>query len=203
MQDFLIKQLTERISSARNILTEKMTSFGVADRWPSLLAAVEELLATKSLPLAQFLATKSEPLMSWINAEITQFEDHQIEMKLKLAPHLFVGGSWDLAVFTGSAFLPIKWLLEKHAPPGHLKMHVRNLELQNDFPILEGILFARASVTLEDVENFVNMLMKNGSAIFEANVGFFSTQEKRMAQVHLNIECDWQALLPSEEKDSE
>jgi hypothetical protein len=198
MQDFLIKQITESISSAHKILKEKMTTFGVAERWPSLLAAVEELTGTKSLPLAQFLATKSEPLMSWINADITRFEDYQIELKMRLAPHLFVGGSWDLSVFTGSALLPIKWLLEKHTPPGQLKMHVCNLELQNDFPILEGVLFARTSITPEDVENFVNILMKNGTAIFEANVGFFSTQEKRMAQTHLNIECEWKALLQNE-----
>lgn len=198
MQDFLIKQIAERISSARNILKDKMTTFGVADRWPSLLSAVEELIDTKSLPLAQFLATKSEPLMSWINTEITQFDDYQIELRMKLAPHLFVGGSWDLPVFTGTAFLPIKWLLEKHTPPGNLKMYVRSLELENDSPILEGILYARTSITPEEVENFINRLMKNGSAQFEGNVGFFSTQEKRMAQVDLKIECEWTALLQSE-----
>jgi hypothetical protein len=175
-----------------------MSAVGVADRWPALLTTVEEFLDTKSLPLTQFLATKSEPLMSWINAEVTQFDDYQIELKMKLAPHLFVNGSWDLSVFTGSSFLPIKWLLEKYAPPGHLKMHILNLELQNNFPILEGVLFARTSLTPEDVENFVNLLMKNGITRFEANVGFFSLQEKRLAQTHLVIECEWKALLQNE-----
>lgn len=198
MQDFLIKQIVDRVGNARTILKEKMNAIGVADRWPAVIAAIEETIGTQSLQLTQFLATKSEPLMSWINAEITQFDDQQMEVKMRLAPHLFVNGSWDLSVFTGSAYLPIKWLLEKHAPPGKLKMGVNRIELQNEFPILEGILFARTSVAPEELENFVKDLVKNGRAQFEAHVGFYSTQEKRMAQAQMLVDCEWQALLHKE-----
>jgi hypothetical protein len=195
MQEFLIKQLIERFGNARAVVKEKMNSIGVADRWPAVLASVEEILGTQSMPLTQFLATKSEPLMSWINAEIMQFDDHQMEVKMRLAPHLLVGGSWDLSVFTGSAYLPIKWLIEKHAPPGKLKLGVSRMEMQNESPILEGILFARTSVVPDELETFLKNLVQNGKAQFEAHVSFYSTQEKRMAQVQMTVDCEWQALL--------
>ncbi len=187
----------------KNKINEVAAENGVPIRWPVFLTLIEESLppTAKPLmkPLVNFLAKSNEPILNWIPFEITHFEGHEIELKLKPKPHLLdLEGNWDVAVITAASALPLRWGIQKFSPVGSLKIISKSIELNlENSPILEKEIYLRYAINQSEIESLNNNLLTNGISELEGVVNLFSSENLKLAHVFIKAKILWTPTITS------
>lgn len=184
----------ELIGDIRFELQSRLSQQGVAERWPSMVNLIEEILPQATPAVASLLGKRFEPMAAWLGVTIKSWNPYRMELEITPRPHLLQSDVWQGSAIVAMAELAARWLVEKHAPPGDLKMHIKKLEMEVAVPSLFDCT-ARCEIDPVEFEDLVAKLMRHQRVEMSLPVNILSPHDVLLSQVNFHFEMAWAPLL--------
>ncbi len=197
--------LEKIIKEARDEITVRLSDQGIAERWPALVNLIEEFLPGVAPAVAGIVGRKVEPLAAELRVNVTHWEPYKIALSVKPQPHLIENQTWQASSLVAMAELAGRWLIEKHTPPGDIKIRVLKVELEvlnkslSDCTVrceIDPGEFELAMAQLLRVSHHQSMAThsKQSAEIF-LPVMICASNDVLLSQVNFHFEILWAPLL--------
>lgn len=201
-QRFMDEVVSEKLKEAKMDLRRKLAQQGVAENWSALMDLISEILPELTPTMANIIIPKIEPLAQWLNLQIKEWKPYKIETTVAPHPHLLSRDQWESSSLVAMAEQTGRWLLEKHAPPGDMKIKVKKVELE---VVVGGAVngtvngaidcTVRCELSPGEFESSMAELLKGGEVILFIPVMILSENDVLLSQVNFHFELQWTPLL--------
>jgi len=209
-QRFMDEVVSEKLKETKMDLRRKLAQQGVAENWSALVDLVSEVLPEIAPTMANIIIPKTEPLAHWLNLQIKEWQPYKIETTVAPQSHLLNKNHWESSSWVAMAEQTGRWLLEKHAPPGDMKIKVKKVELEVVGPgprdntassavndTINGALdcTVRCELSPEEFESSMAELLKQGEVLLFIPIMILLENDVLLSQVNFHFELQWTPLL--------
>ncbi|MEY4615755.1 MAG: hypothetical protein RJB66_715 [Pseudomonadota bacterium] len=182
------------LKEAKQGFQAKLSKQGVADRWPALINLIQEIAPDLAPAAASIIGRRLEPLSEWLDTSVKNWEPYKIELLVSPQVHLQDSTSWTTPSLVAMAEVAGRWLLEKHCPPGDLKIKVAKLELETVAASLSHCI-VRCELNAPEFEASMAELLKEKRGEIYLSSMISSSNDVLLSQVHFTFELQWSPLL--------
>lgn len=185
------EDLTQQMKSEwASTLAEK----GLAQRWAALLSVVEEVAPPWVPALAEIVSHQQSPLAKWLNLKVINWDAYRIGAELEPQDYLLISDSWMGSLPSAAGELMARWLLEKHTPPGSLKIDSLKCETEY-FGALTGKLILRTELDPKEWEETIGNLKSRSQSEIFMTVLLVDSSETLKGRLQFHFDLKWKALL--------
>lgn len=186
--------LDQILKEAKDEIRNRLSQQGVAERWPALVNVIEEFLPDVAPTVAGIIGRRAEPMADWLGATVKNWQPYKIELAVAPQRHLVDQYTWLTSSLNSMAELAGRWLIEKHCPPGDLKIRVLKSEVDVIGTQLTDCT-VRCELDSSEFELLMSELMKNRIVELPISAMILSSNDVLLSQVHFNFEISWAPLL--------
>jgi hypothetical protein len=186
--------LDEFLKDAKGEIRTRLSQQGVAERWPALVNIIEEFIPEIAPSIAGIIGRRVEPLADWLGVTVKNWDQYKIELSVSAEKHLSEKDSWQTSSFVAMAEIAARWLIEKHSPPGDLKIRVLKAEIET---LNSGLTdcTVRCELDAADFELTLSQLLKTQETDLFLTVLILSNGDVLLSQANFHFELRWSPLL--------
>ena len=182
------------LREAKSEIQARLSQQGVSERWPALVNLIQEIAPYMAPSAASIIGRRLEPLAQWLNVSVKNWELYKLELLVSPQSHLIESETWTASSLVAMGELGGRWLIEKHTPPGDLKIRVMQVELVRMGHSLSDCT-VRCELDVAEFERAMAQLLKEKRTDFDLTAMILSSNDVLMSQAHFHFELQWAPLL--------
>lgn len=183
------------VAEVRGEIRNRLSQQGIAERWPSVVNLIEEIAPELAPTVAGIISRKLDPIAEWLETSVKNWEPYKLELAVSPKPHLLEGGDvWKVSSIVAMAELAGRWILERHIPPGELKVRILRLELES-LAAIDGNCTVRCELDPMEFEGTIAQILKKREAEIVLPTMIFNSADALSSQVNFHFELKWAPLL--------
>lgn len=182
------------LKEAKSEIQTRLSEQGVAERWPALINILQEISPDLAPSAAGIIGRTVEPLTQWLGISVKNWDPYKIELAILPQEHLLQNNSWATSSLLAMAETACRWLIEKHAPPGDLKLLVKKVEMETMSSSLSRCI-VRSELDVTEFEFMLAQLLKEKRAELYLTTMVLSSNDVLLSQAHFHFELQWSPLL--------